>query len=258
MPAGLGRGVWERVMRAGLLVFTAAMAMGGEAAAFMLSPVEMTVDPAGSRTSFPVVLDNPSPTPAAIEITVHTRAMSPEGRDVLTADENDFLVMPPQVTLMPGQRQVVRLQWFGGARDRETAYRLIAEQLPAGPGAGASEDGRTRLLVRYVASLYVRPEGAAPDVAARDGRVAVGPDGACRLTFTAVNRGTAHAALRDLTIRTAGAADLEIGPERLAGVTGSVILAGGSRRFAVPLAGRCDGPAAATGPVTVALSYGVR
>ncbi len=240
-------------MRIAIIATGFMLFLASNAEAFKLTPIEVSFAPTGSGASQSVVLDNPNATPAAIELTVHRRAMAEDGEDILTADGESFLVIPSQVILMPGESQVVRLQWLGGSRNREEAYRLIAEQLPIDLEEDAPEGGRMRLLVRYIASLYVQPEGTTPEISVQDGRVEKTEDGGTVLAFTVKNRGTAHEALGDLSINTDGPAPLSIGPDQLDGISGSVVLAGSQRSFQVPLPQPHE-----LGPVTVSLDYTAR
>ncbi len=223
------------------------------AAAFKMTPIEVTLAPTGRGAAGSIVLQNPSEVPAAVELTVHSRTMDRGGADILTPAPDSFLVVPSQVILMPGMEQAVRLQWLGGSVDVEKAFRLIAEQLPIDLEDGQKDGGRMRLLVRYVASLYVKPSGVAPVIRIDGGRVDKGAGGP-ELTFTVVNSGKARVALSNLVVKASrkGAALLELGAEILGEVSGSVVLAGHTRDFRVPLP---EAGPPSNGPVTVDLDY---
>ncbi|MGF1454958.1 MAG: molecular chaperone [Alphaproteobacteria bacterium] len=242
-------------MSAGIfgLALVLVFATMGPVAAFKLTPIEITLKPTGRGASGSVVLQNPSEVPAAVELTVHERAMDLEGTDNLTPSPDRFLVIPSQVILMPGMEQAVRLQWLGGLVDEERAFRLVAEQLPIDLEDGQADGGRMRLLVRYVASLYVRPEGAEPKVRVTRGRVDAGTAGP-ELTFDVVNSGKARVALSSLMVQASrkGRTLLDLDSGRLGEVSGSVVLAGHTRRFRIPLE---SSGAPKTGPITVDLDY---
>ena len=75
--------------------------------------------------------------------------------------------------LASGQKRTVRISYQGKDKlDRETPYRLIAEQLPIKFGENAEGSGKNSkqqsaeifVLLKYMAALYVRPSGVAPNV----------------------------------------------------------------------------------------------
>lgn len=253
--AACARGL-SQVIRHGIIVgiLLGFWAFAQTAHAFKMTPIEVTFEPTGSGAIRSVVLQNPSETPAAVEMTVHARAMDPAGEDTLTLDEESFLVIPSQVILMPGTEQVVRLQWLGGPTEQERPFRLIAEQLPIDLGDAAADGGRMRLLVRYVASLYVTPPGSAAQITIRDERIDRGAGAAPVLRFTVDNAGDAHVGFSNLTIRASrnGQALFSLSPEELEGTSGAVVLAGRSRHFNVPLP---EGQTVATGPLVLELDY---
>lgn len=159
--------------------------------------------------------------------------------------------------------------------ERELAYRLIAEQLPLDPAtgtrtSGAGRTGRTggaggaggagrtdrgdqpapvagglpvaagnaieiRLLMKYVAALYVVPPNASPQVeVVAVERTATGVRPALRLILE--NRGTAHALLRAprLTLTDARGNRRILADTELAALADANLLAGARRSFTLP------------------------
>ena len=235
--------------RLGLAVaLSAAVAL--PAAAFKLTPIEMEFAPSGRGATQTFIIENPGAAPEAIELRTFTRDMDAMGEDVLVEDIDNFVVFPAQVILQPGQEQAIRVQWIGDpAPTQELAYRLIAEQLPIDLGEAQEEGGQMKLLVRYIASLYVVPDGARPEIAL----VSAGPaaDGA-GLELVFENSGTAHALLSDLVLTIRGGGDeVVLGKDQLETVSGQNVLAGHTRHFVLPW------PAGiAAGPVEVDFTYG--
>ena len=149
-----------------------------------------------------------------------------------------------------GQEQAIRVQWIGDpAPAQELAYRLIAEQLPIDLGEAQEEGGQMKLLVRYIASLYVVPDGAKPDVSL----VSAGPaaDGS-GLELVFQNAGSAHALLSDLVLTISGGGnEVVLTKDQLETVAGQNVLAGRTRHFVMPW------PAGITpGPVEASFTYG--
>lgn len=237
-------------------ILALALSAAAPAVAFKMTPIVLYFKSAGRDAARAITLENPSNEPEAIELSVHAREMSLDGEDVLTPAEDDFIVTPSQIILMPGQQQTVRVQWLGGSVEKERAFRLVAEQLPIDMSESDAQGGRVRFLVRYVASLYVAPDNAAPAVAVADAEIARTEAGKA-LAFTVENSGASHAALSDLALTVFTSADetplLSLGAAEVGDVSGAIVLAEHARRFVIPVAD--DAP---TGPVRVALDYGAR
>lgn len=220
------------------------------AAAFKLTPIEMEFAPSGRGATQTFVIENSGSAPEAIELRTYTRDMDAMGEDILVEDIDNFVVFPAQVILQPGQEQAVRVQWIGDpAPSQELAYRLIAEQLPIDLGEAQEEGGQMKLLVRYIASLYVVPDGAKPEVSL----VSAGPaaDGS-GLELVFENSGSAHALLSDLELTiNGGGNEVVLSKDQLETVAGQNVLAGRTRHFIMPW------PAGiAQGPVEVSFTYG--
>jgi len=222
-----------RLFRAALLC--AGLLLPASADAFRLVPIEMEFDPSGRRATQIFRIENENRAPAAIEIHVMNRSMGRDGEDILEDAGDDWVVFPEQIILEPGETQSIRVQWVGDANpSKELSYRLIAEQLPIDIGQAPAQGGQVRLLVRYVASLYVIPPGAKAKLSVESAQPAATPDGP-RLELIVRNEGTARQVLRDPTLTvTAGGRTLTLGAEQLTGLTGENLLSGTTRRFLVP------------------------
>jgi len=235
--------------RLGLAVLLAA-GLVLPAQAFKLTPIEMEFSPSGRGATQTFVIENPGAAPEAIELRTFSRDMDAMGEDILVEDIDNFVVFPAQVILQPGQEQAIRVQWIGDpAPPEELAYRLIAEQLPIDLGEAQEEGGQMKLLVRYIASLYVVPDGAKPEVSL----ISAGPstDGS-GLELVFQNTGSAHVLLSDLVLTiNGGGSEMVLNKDQLEGVAGQNVLAGHTRGFVMPWP---DG--IAPGPVTVTFTYG--
>lgn len=223
------------------------LAWASPAAAFKMTPIEAEFA-AGRQAVQTFRIENPGTQPVAVELTVHRREMATDGSDVLTPAPDAFTVFPDQIVLQPGQTQSVRVQWLSQEiPSAELAYRLQAEQLPIDVGTDAGERSGLRLLVKYLASMYVRPDepaaalSAGIDVDERDGqRVAV---------VRVRNDGNAHAIVQAPMIDiTAGGARVEFTAAQREAVHGKNVLAGVERELVLPWAPNLDG-----GPLAVSL-----
>ena len=213
-----------------LLVAFGLALVAGPAAAFNFTPIDATLRPAGSGATQTFSVENPSPGPVAVEITMHTREMTPDGDDVLAPAGDLFTVYPSQLILQAGGRQSVRVQWNGPAElDRERAFRLIAEELPIQLEEDDEEGAGLDLLVRYVASVYVQPQGT-------QARLSIEPQASDEGVVLLVrNQGTMRAVLRDedYAIYADGEA-IELGEAQREALSAVNVLAGHTRRLAIP------------------------
>lgn len=221
-----GTAMFRNLTALGLVI----LAMTSPAFAFEMTPLELELDPAGRESSGSFRIVNIDARPIAVEVAVFTREMTEEGADILRPADGDFIVYPPQMIVMPGRTQTLRVQYIGDPVDGpERAYRLIAEQLPIdlGDDGQGRDGGSISLLVRYVASLYVGPPSAKPALRV----IAAEPAPGNRMRVVLANEGSGHALLTNLKLRVGGR---ELADDAIAGLLGENILAGVTRSFLIP------------------------
>jgi len=198
--------------------------------AFNFTPIDATLRPAGSGATQTFSVENPSPSPVAVEITMHTRDITIDGEDILAPADDLFVVYPSQLILQPGGRQSVRVQWIGvDELNQEQAFRLIAEELPISLGEDDEAGAGLDLLVRYVASIYVQPQGA-------EARLSIEPESTDEgVALMVRNQGTMRAILRaeDYALYADGE-QVEFDQEQLESLVAANVLAGNSRRLMIP------------------------
>jgi len=214
-------------LRLALVCIVAGVSLAAHAISF--TPIEMDFAPTGRGSTQIFRLENTTPDPVAVEISMKSRTMTRSGEDDLQDADDQFNVFPSQVVMQPGQVQSVRVQYIGPAvLDREKAFRLIAEQLPIDVGQAPTNGGRMRLLVKYVASVYVLPSNLKAVLSITKLDILDGK----WLVITMQNQGKTRKILKDITI--------DIGAESLSGadlkgLEGENILAETTREFRVPL-----------------------
>ena len=203
--------------------------------AFKLVPMSVKMAPSGRGATESFVVDNSGAKPIAVEMKVFVRSMTEDGEDVLTEEEDDFVVFPSQMVIMPGESQVVRLQWLGQQDpERELAYRLIAEQLPLNLDEEVIDGSRINVLFRYVASVYIVPKRRLQaDVKITSAYIEEGDGNS--LIIIAHNKGAKHSILREATLKLkSSTTSVELASEQLPGLAGANILVGHTRKFVLP------------------------
>ncbi|MBB6254809.1 fimbrial biogenesis chaperone [Nitrospirillum iridis] len=245
----------RRVLRpvlAGVLLGTLLASVTAQAS-FRLIPIEMDMEPSGRGATQIFRVENDGKDPVAIDVKVMTRTMDQDGQDVLTDAEDSFAIVPEQIILQPGENQSIRVQWSGDPKPaKELPFRLVAEQLPIDLGGAPVQGGQVKLLVKYVASLYVVPEGAKAKlvVVSATPKPATPPATGTVMEVVVRNDGTSRQVMRDLELTAqVNGKTVTLRKEQLTGMVGENVLAGVSRRFHIPWP--ADLP---QGPATVTLS----
>jgi fimbrial chaperone protein len=224
---------FARMCVAGLLLATA------PAFAFKLTPIEAEFGP-GRQAVQTFKVENPGAQPVAIELTVHSRQMAADGSDVLAPTPDEFAVFPDQIVLQPNESQSVRVQWNGdSAPASEVAYRLMAEQLPIDIGTDGANRSGLKLMVKYLAALYVRPAEPAAMLTAT---VAAETREGNKLVVVRVkNTGNAHAVMQaGMLALSAGGKPVEYTTEQHDAIHGKNVLAGIERELLVPWSPELD------------------
>ena len=215
------------VCAAALMIVPAVMA-----AAFQLQPMSATIELDGSTPTTTFEVSNATDQPVAVQMRTTTREILPDGTELNDDASNELQLFPSQLILRPGQQQTVRVRWTGqGTPERELSYRVVAEQLPINLDRTADSESGVRMMLRYRATLYVRPPGAAADLVVRD----LQTDGDT-VTLTVENAGTAHRLLADgALVLIADGERTEMRAEEVDPLVTVNVLPGGTRRVSIPL-----------------------
>ncbi|MFC5499010.1 fimbria/pilus periplasmic chaperone [Caenimonas terrae] len=194
--------------------FAAAIAAASplQAIAYTMTPSQVTLLPSGGGASTFLRLENKEARPAAVEITVQEHRKDLDGKTLQGAPaDEDFIVYPAQIVMLPGDEVAVQVRWIGAAPlAAERAYTLVAREVPIprpaqepDPAGGVRLD--IRVQVNYEARIYVTPAGAKPRVVvesvAERSADSTSPAAGPQLEIILANEGTAHQALTDLTLR---------------------------------------------------------
>lgn len=192
----------QRLLKTAITVFTAVIFFVPHYTnALSLEPLTQVFDTSvdGRIRTFRVT--NTQDQRISVRIRITTREVEPDGTEVRSSADEEWLVFPRQVTLEPGTAQAVRVQYTGsGGVQTERAYRIIAEQLPVDFSGGNRQSG-INVLFRYEGSMYVRPEQAVPELVLVETSRQFENDDFLGVRIEFENRGTAHVILDDMTIQ---------------------------------------------------------
>lgn len=152
--------------------------LSAAADAMRVSPmvVEMTTTGSGATARIEVQNINSAPLPFETQIT--QLSYDNDGNITETPADKDFLVFPPQGVLPVGARQVIRLQWLGGADlPASRAYYLSINQIPVqlGPAAANAAGAQVQIVYHIKALVTVAPPKASPKLEVLDAKAAMIP-----------------------------------------------------------------------------------
>jgi len=205
--------------------------------AFRVSPMIVSFAPRGNGTTQDFVLDNNGKDRIAVQIEALHRYIGLDGRETRTPTD-EFNVYPQQVSLQPNEKREISVTWTGNHEpDRELAYRLVMTELPIHPNTTERREKKgganITFLMQYVASLYVTPPGALPQIEVESFKLL--PDGQGELIFK--NAGTAHRVIKDprVIFRLPSGKKIDAPQASLQDLEGENVLAQEERRFNLAL-----------------------
>lgn len=194
--------------------------------AFKFSPMTTSIYVDEKQRSAQFYLENDSDQPIAVTATLLKRDINIDGNEINQTPSNDISVYPTQLIIAAREKRSVKVSWTGKNISQEESYRLVAEQLPIELQKEKTKKTSIKVLLRYVAALYVTSDQFKSEVSVKD--VAVkGKD----VVFTLENSGKKHQILSNLNLKITGDKSVELSSEELKGMSGENILAESIRSF---------------------------
>jgi fimbrial chaperone protein len=170
---------------------------GGQAAVLEVAPV--TIELSGGAEAAAITLKSHDPSPVYVQVRGFVWSQS-GNTDKLTPTD-DIALAPPIFSLPGDTPQIVRIVLQQAVGDRELAYRLLIDQIPA-------HESRTgvQFALRLSLPVFVEPEGA---VAANiKAHIALGTAGPPVLAID--NIGTRRTRLIDIALSTTAGLPLKL------------------------------------------------
>jgi fimbrial chaperone protein len=238
-------GLVKKICLTAAFVLIGLMLTAAVSQAFQFSPISRVFSPTGKDRVHEFRVTNEGNDPIAVELKILKRKMDVKGEDVLDENEDDaFVIFPTQTIVMGGNSKKIRVEWLGGPDiDVEQPYRIIAEQVPVDlEKRSANQGAMVQVMLKYVGSVYVRPDGLKSQIVIHGARVET-LDGKRVLTLEMENVGARHTLIKDPVLKLGG---VELAKEDLAGFSDSNILARTNRTYSIPLPAKLSGIAATT------------
>ncbi|MCC5878439.1 MAG: molecular chaperone [Idiomarina sp.] len=126
--------------------------------------MSLMLEEAGRNSTGTFRIHNTNNTPLTIELYATRRLLEDGYYDTTEPADEDFLLMPPQAYIEPGQVQVFRIRYMGENQlSQSVGYRVVFHQLPLNIlPTEALDENRIEILVNIHAPVYVSPIGAQP------------------------------------------------------------------------------------------------
>ncbi|HEU4960213.1 MAG TPA: fimbria/pilus periplasmic chaperone [Sphingomonas sp.] len=155
--------------RSFIILLLAISGIGGAAYAMRVSPMVVEMTTSGVNSTARVEVQNLNSGNLPFETRITRIDYDADGNQHETPADGDFLVFPPQGLLPQNARQVIRVQWVGGADlPASRAYYLSVNQIPvklAPQEDGGSAGAQVQLVYHIKVLMTVSPPNAKPAVA---------------------------------------------------------------------------------------------
>lgn len=199
---------------------------------FSLTPMSHVIELDANQKQAQFLLDNPTNEPMAVEISLRERRQKEDGTED-TPVSKVLAAFPPQLIIPPEEKRTVRVQWLGDKPKGELAFRVVAEQLPLQVDGKKKKGSGIKMLLKYVAALYVNPGDTEANVQV----VELIPGE--QLQVVVENKGNRHKLLTGAVLTlTDGKEKIQLKGEALKGLAGENVLAGSRRVFRIPAQSR--------------------
>lgn len=221
-------------MKRNILFITFSFFISLNSYAFKFSPMSTSIGIKEKANSTLFYLENDSDQPIAVTTTLLKRAMNNEGVESNDKIADELMVYPSQLIIPANEKRSVKVTWTGKTvPTSELAYRLVAEQLPIDIEKNKKQNASIKVLLRYVAALYVLPEDFSSDVSFK--KLDVDDK---NISFTVANAGKKHQVLSNLEMKITGKKTIELVNDDLKTMSGENILAESERVFRFPKNGK--------------------
>ncbi len=214
----------ERAATVGVCV-AAAMTLAARpaaAATFSVNPTQIFLSRQAPSTL--LTLRNDSTEVVRFQMSAFAWDQSTAG-DIELAPTSDVIFFPALVTLNPKEERKIRVGSTAATAATEKTYRIFVEELP--PPATTPAEAGVRVLTKMGVPIFVRPIKETATATLQD----LGAENGV-LHFDVSNTGSVHFVPQAMKVRGVAAAGREAFQQN---VSAWYVLAGGHRRFEVPL-----------------------
>ncbi|MFA9372359.1 MAG: hypothetical protein ACERIH_11675 [Labilibaculum antarcticum] len=177
-----------------------------QAQSFSVSPIKMTLKPQQNHSQQWLTVKTTGNKPVAVELSILKREVDVDGRMFHGKDDtnNDFLIYPSQLILMPGDAQTVNIQWLGEIPTNEIIYSLVVAQVPIEINQEENTDTGTKvkikLLTKYEGIIYIIPNAISFEVLVESATQGMDANQSPYLELMLYNKGTIRQMINKLKL----------------------------------------------------------
>jgi fimbrial chaperone protein len=195
--------------------------------------MSITINPVDGERSGIVFLENDSSSPIAIQLTLAKRVMDKFGNESYPEETSDLEAYPTQLIIPAFEKKSVKITFTGKeVGSVERAYRIIAEQLPIEVEKNKKKKMNVKILLRYIAALYIDNGKSEPNILVDNFSVMKN-----ELVFKIKNTGSKHQVLTNLSLlfKKEKEKDILVEAKELKNFSGENILPNSEREFVLPI-----------------------
>ena len=196
-----------------------------------------TIGVKASDASSLFFLENDSDQAIAVQVSLAKREMDINGVESNPKISTELTLYPTQLIIPPNEKRSVKVAWVSKEMPtKELAYRLIAEQLPIDLEKNKNKKASIKVLLRYVAALYVKAEDFSPEI-----KVLEVKNVDKKISIEIQNSGKKHQVLANLNLKFIDEKkkkEILLNAEDLKGMSGENILPDSKRLFLFPKLGK--------------------
>lgn len=197
---------------------------------FKFNPMSQSIELGENQKSAQFLIENDTNESMPIEVSASDRIMDENGKETLSKAK-EVTVFPPQMIVPAKERRTIRVNWIGADKlDFERAFRVVAEQLPLEIDEKTKKRSGIKMLMRYMAALYVTPKDAEAKL-----HVTILQSDANSLKVSISNDGAKHQVLINPVLSfKKGNEKWSLKDKDLGVLSGENVLAHGKRTFTIP------------------------
>lgn len=196
---------------------------------FDFSPMSQSIEIGEGKKGAQFLIQNEGPSNIAVELSVFERKMDDVGEETLGKTQS-ISVFPPQIIIPPGEKRTIRVTYNDKDIPQvEKNFRVVAEQLPLNVDPKTKNKAGIKMLMKFVAALYVTPSDAKSEL-----KLLSQKSNGKQMTLEIENLGTKHQLLTNPLVKYVNPATKgEIKAADLPGLAGENVLAGHKRKFII-------------------------
>ncbi|MDN2481837.1 hypothetical protein [Vibrio agarivorans] len=132
--------------------------------AYSVQPMVSEISPSGSNSQLMMKVENTSTEPLELQIDPYHLQFNENQTEELVEAYDDILVIPPTVTVQPGQFQSILVRYIGDPSILTSkSYRVVFDQAEVQNNADKGQSS-IKMKYQFLTLLNVKPANSSPDI----------------------------------------------------------------------------------------------